>query len=122
MTANKPSDEPKRISFTIFMLVRTLPTWLLLRPEQRFDFLRNEINPILARHPKVAMRFFDCEAYNARVSDVIVWETASLEQYQSLVEHLRESRFWGTYFDIVEILPSLENAYAAHYNVSPVGM
>ena len=107
--------------FSIFMLVRTTPQWLALKPEQRFAFLGSDIEPILKKHPGVRMRFFDSEAYNARVSDVILWETADLGRYQSVVESLRESRFWGTYFEVVDILPAIENAYAAHYDVKPVG-
>lgn len=117
-TTPRPSASP---SFSIFMLVRTTPQWLALRPEERFAFLGTDIEPILKKHPAVRMRFFDSEAYHARVSDVILWETADLGQYQSLVEELRESRFWGTYFEIVDILPAIENAYAAHYDVKPIG-
>jgi hypothetical protein len=29
---------------------------------------------------------------------------------------LRETPFWDRYFSIVEILPAVENAYAANYN------
>ena len=67
------------------------------------------------------MRFFDAEAYNARSSDVILWEPADLKAYRSVVDSLRESAFWGKYFDIVDIIPSVENGYAAHYGVSPIG-
>lgn len=101
--------------FTIFMLVRTTPAWLALKPEHRFGFLGETIFPILERHKDVAMRFFDAEAYSARTSDVIMWTTANLPAFQSLVEELRETAFWGAYFEIGEILLSVENAYAAHY-------
>ncbi len=101
--------------FTIFMLVRTTPAWLALKPADRFEFLGTAIMPILARHPQVRMRFFDAEAYSARVSDVIQWTTGELAAFQSLVEELRETPFWGAYFEVLEILLSVENAYAAHY-------
>jgi hypothetical protein len=116
---SKQTQDP--IPFTLFMLVRTTPQWLSLKTSERFEFLGSDITPILKQHPDVRMRFFDSEAYNARISDVIVWETADLGQYQSLIEALRESRFWGTYFDIIEIIPAIENAYARHYAVKPVG-
>jgi hypothetical protein len=107
--------------FTIFMLVKTSNDWLALSPEDRFAFLGRDIEPLLARHPDVRMRFFDAEAYNARVTDVVVWETRDLAQYQSLIEGLRESRFWGHYFEIVEILPAIEDGYAQHYEREPIG-
>ncbi len=58
-------------------------------------------------------RFYDVEFYSARVTDLWVWEAVSHHAYQLLVEDLREAPFWDRYFDIVEILPGVENAYAA---------
>jgi len=108
------------VEYTVFMAVRTTPTWLALSPKDRFAFLESDIQPLLARHSAVTMRFFDAEAFHARVSDVILWQTADLDAYQALVEGLRESRFWGTYFEIVDIIPARENAYANHYGVKPL--
>ena len=110
----------KPLTHTIFMLVKTTTTWLALAPPARFAFLGDVIVPILKANPTVTMRFFDSEAFYARASDVIAWETADLGAYQRVVEALRESSFWGTYFDVVEIIPSIENAYAAHYGVAPI--
>lgn len=106
--------------FTIFMLVKTTARWLALAPSERFAFLEKTIKPVLGKHRDVRMRFFDVEAFNARTSDVIMWETTNLLRYQSLVEHLRETPFWDHYFEVLEILPRLENAYADHYDVAPV--
>jgi hypothetical protein len=107
--------------YTIFMLVKTTNVWLALSPPERFAFLDTDINPILQAHPLVKMRFFDAEAFNSRVTDVILWETSDLGQYSSVVERLRESRFWGLYFEVVEIIPGVENAYAEHYQVMAYG-
>ena len=49
-----------------------------------------------------------------------MWETSDVLAYQAVVEELRENRFWGHYFEVVEIIPSIEDAYAAHYAVAPV--
>jgi hypothetical protein len=105
---------------TIFMLVRTTAEWLALEPKARFAFLGRDIVPILAAHPAVKMRFFDAEGYNARVSDVVVWETADLKAYRAVVDSLRETAFWTRYFEVTEIIPGVENDYAAHYRVDPV--
>lgn len=105
---------------TFFMLVRTTPTWLALTPTERFAFLGETIQPLLGRNPRVGMRFFDSEAFSSRYSDVIMWETEDLLAYQAVVEELRETPFWGAYFDVVEIVPSIENAYARHYDVAPI--
>lgn len=105
------------LAHTIYMLVRTNPAWLALEPKARFAFFQTEILPTLKATPSVTMRFFESEAYNARVTDILVWETADLPAYWSIVERLRETPFWGHYFEIVEILPSVENAYVRHYGV-----
>jgi hypothetical protein len=106
--------------YTIFMLVKTMPAWLALNPAERFAFLGETITPILRRHPAVRMRFFDVEAYSARSSDVVMWQTETLAQYESVVENLRETRFWDDYFAVLDILPGRENAYADHYQVAPI--
>jgi Darcynin, domain of unknown function len=109
-------------TLTFFMMLKTTPTWLQLTPADRFAFLGSTIKPILAAHPTVKLRFYDAEAFSGRVSDIAVWETADIQGYQSLVEALRETAFWGTYFDVIEIVPTIENAYATHYDVKPIGM
>jgi hypothetical protein len=108
-------------TFTIFMQVRTTPAWLAKPPERRFAFLGEVIEPILKRHPSVRMRFFDTELYSADVTDVIVWETKMLKDYQAIVEALRETPFWGQYFEVVSILPGVENAYADAYERPAIG-
>jgi hypothetical protein len=51
---------------------------------------------------------------------VIVWETADLGAYRSVVEGLRETAFWGEYFDVAHIVPAVENAYANHDRVPAI--
>jgi Darcynin, domain of unknown function len=118
----QPTSESRIMTkpFTIFMLVKTTATWLLLSPSARFAFLDDVIKPILAKHADVSLRFFDVEAFNARATDVLMWQAADLTRFQSLVEHLRETRFWTTYFEVLEILPGVEDAYADHYGVASV--
>jgi chlorite dismutase len=106
---------------TFFMLVKTTPTWLALTPTERFGFLGEVIAPILERNPNVHMRFFDSEAFASRYSDVVMWETADVLAYQAVVEELRETKFWDHYFSVVEIVAAIENGYARHYDVEPMG-
>jgi hypothetical protein len=110
------SDKPH----TIFMLVKTTTNWIALPTSERFDFLGSTIQPILAAHPTVKMRFYDSEFFNARVSDVVVWETKDLPAFRSLVDRLRETKFWGAYFDIVDIVPAVENAYTETNDAAPI--
>jgi hypothetical protein len=110
-TAKKPT------LFTMFMLVKTTLAWLQLTPTARFAFLDETIQPILKNHPTVTMRFYDSEAFSAKASDIIVWETADLMAYQHLIDKLRETKFWGNYFEVLDIIPSIENAYAEMYEI-----
>ncbi|NJK73297.1 MAG: darcynin [Microcoleus sp. SU_5_6] len=110
----------KQLNHVYFMLVKTTVIWLRLTPKERFKFLETTISPILKKHRSVKMRFFDSEAFSGHFTDVLMWETSEVKDYQFLVEELRETLFWGTYFEIVEIVPSIENAYALYYEVEPL--
>jgi hypothetical protein len=110
----------KNLNHVFFMLVKTTIAWLQLSAKERFEFLDASIAPILQQHPSVKMRFFDSEAFSGRYTDVLMWETAEVKDYQFLVEKLRETLFWETYFEIVEIVPAIENAYALFYEVEPI--
>jgi hypothetical protein len=107
------------INHAFFMHVRTTREWLKLPPRDRFAFLDEVIRPLLAKNPQVTMRYFDAEAFSAEVTDVLLWETADVMAYQAVVEDLRETMFWGGYFDVVAIVASVENGYAIHYGVDP---
>jgi hypothetical protein len=86
-------DAPK--AYTLFMLVRATAEWLGLPPAERFGLLDRAVRPLLAAHPAVSLRLFDTEAYAARVSEVLMWRTADLGAWESLVEGLRETPFWA---------------------------
>ncbi|MFL9898466.1 hypothetical protein PQR75_10195 [Paraburkholderia fungorum] len=102
---------------TVFMLVKTTPEWLGFSIDERFRLLREHVEPILETHAdKVSLRFYDVEFYSARVTDIWVWDATSHHAYELLVEALRETPFWDRFFEIVEILPGVENAFAKNYN------
>jgi hypothetical protein len=106
---------------TVFMLVKTSVEWLGFSVDERFRQLAEHLEPIVKKHaPDVRLRFYDVEFYSARVTDLWMWEANSHHAYQLLIEDLRESPFWDRYFEIVEILPGIENAYAANYGRNPI--
>ncbi|HEX3634714.1 MAG TPA: darcynin family protein [Paraburkholderia sp.] len=103
----------KEIVLTVFMLVKTTPEWLGFSVDERFRLLREHVEPILETHAdEVRLRFYDVEFYSARVTDIWVWDATSHHAYELLVEALRETPFWDRFFEIVEILPGVENAFA----------
>jgi Darcynin, domain of unknown function len=108
-------------TLTVFMLVKTTPEWLGFPPDRRFELARGQLTPILKKYAdSVSLRFFDVEFYAARVTDIWMWDAKDHHAYQLLVEDLRETPFWDRYFDIVEILPGVENAYANNYGREPI--
>jgi hypothetical protein len=110
----------KALNHVYFMLVKTTNAWLQLSPTERFKFFEITVVPILQKHSSVKMRFFDSEAFSGHYTDVLMWEASHVKDYQFLVEELRETPFWGMYFEIVEIVPAIENAYAHYYGVDPI--
>ncbi len=108
---------PFEPTVTVFMLVKTSPEWLGFTVDRRFELLREQFTPILKKHAaNVALRFFDVEFYSTRVTDLWMWDAREHHAWQLLVEDLRETAFWDRYFEIVEILTGVENAYAKNYD------
>jgi hypothetical protein len=106
------ATEQRNIVLTAFMLVKSMPEWHGFSKEERSKLLAMHVEPILKKHsPEVTLRLYDVEFYSARVTDVWIWEATDHLAYELLVEDLRETPFWDRYFQIVEILPGVENAY-----------
>ncbi len=107
-----------------FWLVKTAPAWLALPPlgaGGRFEYVEQVIKPILTQFPQASLRFFDAEAHTAVCSDVMLWTVHDSAQYSAMVEKLRETLFWDHYFQILSIIPALEDQYAEHYEQARVG-
>src|SRR5579875_1986315 len=112
-TQKQNATEP---SLTVFMLVKTQPVWLEFPVAKRFAEGDKYLKPILQKHAgTVTLRMFDTEFYATRVTDLWIWETTSRHAYELVVEELRETPFWDNYFNIVELLPAVENAAARNY-------
>ena len=113
MTDEATTFEPE---FSVFMLVKTTTEWLGYSVDERNKLAREKLTPVLKKHAAgIRMRFFDIEFYSARVSDLWMWDCKDHQSYQLLVEELREGPFWDRYFQIVEILPGVEDAYVKNY-------
>jgi chlorite dismutase len=103
----------KPVLMTVFMLVKTTPDWLALPDDARARALAEHVEPALKRHgTDVRLRYYDAEFYSARVTDLWVWEVRDHEAYQSMIEALRDTPFWDRYFQILDIIPAVEDAYA----------
>ena len=104
--------KPNQATLTVLMLVKTTTEWLSIPALRRFELFQKQIGPILTKHAeRVSLRLYDMEFYSARVTDVWMWEAKDHHDYELVVEELRDTPFWDRYFDIVEILPGVENMY-----------
>ncbi|HEY2000139.1 darcynin family protein [Paraburkholderia sp.] len=105
------------IILTVFMLVKTQPEWLALAGDERVRLMREHMAPILREHAgQVRLRYYDAEFYSTRVTDVWMWEVTDREAYERVVEALRDTPIWDRLFDIVEILPAVENEDARRHH------
>lgn len=109
---------PQTLSF--FMLLKATRPWLDKAPPARFAFAKDVVNPILNAQPAVSMRFFDSESYSAKVSDVVLWQISDLAAYEQVIRKLRDTLFWNHYFEVLDIIPSVEEGYAAYYGMAPL--
>ena len=103
------------MKYTIFMLLTATPAWLSLTREQRNEFVEGTLGPIVAKYEeRVKVRFFDAEAFSARCSDIATFEVNDLKDYYYLLEELRDTAMFAQpYFQVNEIIPSIENGFAA---------
>ena len=107
--------------FTFFMLLRSAPAWLRLSREDRQRFQATHIAPVLARYPAVTVRFYDAEAFSGRCTDIGVFETTDLQAYTFLIDGLRDTAFFSEpYFEVVDVIPAVEDGYAAYDRVHGV--
>ncbi|SDF62792.1 darcynin family protein [Terriglobus roseus] len=106
-----PEHEGMAGTFQIFMQVKTTRHWLDLPNHERQAFFRDVVWPILRRRPQVTYRYFECEAFSAQATDILVWETEDLNAWAWIADHLRETLFWDHYFEVVQILPAMEANY-----------
>jgi hypothetical protein len=88
------------------------PAWLSLSRKERSDFTDSVLVPIYQRYPKVSARVFDVEAFSADCSDIVMYETESIQEYQFMIDAIRDTEiFTKPYFEIVRILPAIEEGY-----------
>ena len=100
---------------TFFMLLRATPAWLRLDRAERRRFRDEVLVPIFARHGATTLRFYDAEAFSARCSDIAVFETTDTTDYYDLIEALRDTAFFNVpYYELVDIIPALEDGYLAY--------
>jgi hypothetical protein len=101
------------MKYTIIMTYTYAAEWLQKTREQREAFNDEFLNPLFGKYMKtVKVRFFDAEAFEARFSDFVIFETEDLKQYYFLIEELRDSPLFAQRLAKVEdIFMGIEGGY-----------
>lgn len=98
-----------------FLLVNALPAWLRLPRSERAHIFETEVLALLPRYPGLRLRHFDCEAYSAVCSDVLMIEAADARVLHFFVEGLRDSAIHTVpYFEVKQILPAWEDGFLVY--------
>ncbi|BCH34154.1 hypothetical protein MesoLjLc_60840 [Mesorhizobium sp. L-8-10] len=111
MTTPKPR-------FTIFVLLRTLPSWLSL-PRSRRNEIANSAFADTLKDESVTIRHFDAEAFTAFCTDIAMFEADDLISFHFVMERLRDSAFFAEpYFELVQIIPAVEDGFRYFENTA----
>ncbi len=99
------------MKMTVFLMLRAAPSWLQLARNTRNGIAEKAL---AAAFPdgRCSLRFFDAEAFHARVSDVAMIEAESAKDYYFAIERLRDSPLIAEgYFELVEVIPAFEDGF-----------
>lgn len=99
--------------YTIILMYEFMPKWLRLDLQQRKAFREQYVNPIFKRYiEQVQARFYDSEAFDAEISDFIVFSAVDLKHYYFLMEELRDTPLFSEeYIKIRRVLIGLEDGH-----------
>jgi hypothetical protein len=101
------------MKYAIILCFSYTPAWLEKSRAQRKEIEERAIHPLFAKYAdKVKARFFDCEAFQSRFSDFVLFECRDLKPYYYLLEELRDSALIaGGYATIQDIFMGIEDGY-----------
>jgi hypothetical protein len=91
----------------VFVHLTACPAWLAITRAEREEFVTRIVQPLLAAHPDVKLRFYDAEFFGAQCSDIITFETTDLTSYAALMDALRDTPLFSVpYFTVNSVTPT----------------
>ena len=103
------------MNYVYFVHVRTTPAWLQLDRERRRVLAELHVYQPLEEFLDLKMRYFDAEAFTGRLTDIMMFETPSPENYYFFIERFRDSPLIAEgYFEVVDIIPALEEGFQTY--------
>lgn len=104
------------MKLTVFLLLMAEPEWLALDRAERAKISEAAVSAAFT-DDAVSFRFYDAEAFSARVSDVMVITADTPQAYYFTIERLRDTPMIADrYYQIVEIVPCYENGFQEFEN------
>jgi len=101
----------------IFLLLRSCPAWLALSRPERRTITADILGRCHAFAAGTRFRFFGTEGFSAACTDMLLLKAPNRRRYSFVIELLRSSRLFSKpYFDLVDILPALEDGHLDHEN------
>jgi len=98
--------------YAIFILLRATEQWLRLTREARRQLSEEHVGAGLRRFPALKLRYFDAEAFSADCSDIMLIETADLQQHYDFIEMLRDSSLVTVpYFEFIKVVLAIEDGF-----------
>jgi len=99
--------------YTVLVLMNATAQWLSLSRESRAEFFEKSVVPIFQSVGKtVTVKLFDSEYFHATISDFMIITTDNMNDYQELIERLRDTKIYGVpYFEIKDIVVGQENRF-----------
>lgn len=104
------------MKLTVFLLLMASPEWLALDRGERAGLSEAALGSAFPNEA-VSFRFYDAEAFSARVSDIMVITADTPHDYYFAIERLRDTPLVADrYFQIVEIIPAYEDGFREFEN------
>jgi len=105
--------------YTFFVHLNARKEWLRLDRNDRNSYFAQLKHEVFAKYPDVLIRLFDAEAFTTFCSDIVMFETANIQNYYFLIEELRDSKIYTEpFFDVISILPAIEDGFLEFEEVS----
>lgn len=98
---------------TVFVLLKTTKEWLRLERTERNRIADSVLSTVLS-DSTVTLRMFDAEAFTTKCTDVAMFQAEDMQSFYFTIERLRDSKLITTpYFEIVDIIPTIEDGFKA---------
>lgn len=104
------------MKLTVFLLLMATPEWLALDRAERTRISEDALGAAFDGET-VSFKFYDAEAFSARVSDIMVVTADTPRDYYFAMERLRDTALIvNRYFQVVEIIPAYKNGFREFEN------